>query len=260
MTATHVYIDRKPSGEPFYVGVGNSRRVKSFRRNAFHENTTNKYPDWTRTVIETSTWAKCVELEKFLISEIGRRDLGLGSLVNLTDGGDGSPGVICSEEAKLKRSKATKGRPKSDEHKALIGAGNTGKVRPCYEVERMRLRSTGKRMSVESKLKVQAASVKMWSNIDRRTDHAGKMKDLWQNAEYKDRLSKSHQARFTDNPDARNRLSQVNKEIWSDPARRLKQSIKVSDTKWMHKDGQARRVRTSETGVYTLQGWFFGRG
>lgn len=49
--------------------------------------------------------------ERYLISFYGRRDLGLGILCNLTDGGEGAPGKIVSEETRKKMSSKRKGKP-----------------------------------------------------------------------------------------------------------------------------------------------------
>lgn len=50
--------------------------------------------------------------EIFLIKLYGRRDLNKGSLVNLTNGGDGAPGKITPQHVKDKISKALKGKNK----------------------------------------------------------------------------------------------------------------------------------------------------
>lgn len=68
--------------------------------------------------IDCESESAAFELEKLLIAEIGRRDLGLGPLVNLTNGGDGSSGAIQSLEARAKKSAAMRGRSLSAEHVA----------------------------------------------------------------------------------------------------------------------------------------------
>jgi hypothetical protein len=106
----HVYIDFKPNGTPFYVGIGSARRVKVARRNRHHSNVCKKYKDWYRVVVEsTEDYDLCKEFEIFLISEIGRKDLHDGPLVNYTDGGDGVKGLVFSEESRAKLSKARLG-------------------------------------------------------------------------------------------------------------------------------------------------------
>lgn len=90
MEVTFVYVDRKPCGEPFYVGIGNAKRVAKLGRNVWHTKITQKYPDWSRTVVASMfTWEAACDVERQLIAEFGRRDLGTGSLTNHTDGGEG---------------------------------------------------------------------------------------------------------------------------------------------------------------------------
>lgn len=111
----YVYIHRRATtGEVFYVGKGSrpDRAASKQRRN----------PIWHRIVakhgIVIEIVACCIddraaqELERSLVAEIGRRDLGTGPLVNLTDGGDGHAGLIISAEVRRKRSIAAS-RPRS---------------------------------------------------------------------------------------------------------------------------------------------------
>lgn len=70
-------------------------------------------------------------LEKFYIKLIGRADKKLGPLTNLTDGGDGVSGYICSEKTKLKISEGGRGRKDTKEtiekrSKSLKGNLNCG--------------------------------------------------------------------------------------------------------------------------------------
>jgi len=107
----NVYADQKPCGEIFYIGKGTSKRLQHARRNRLHARICKKYPGWTRcTVAGNVTEQEAFALEKALIAKIGRRDLGAGTLVNLTDGGEGKSGCTFSVEALAKMSAAKKGR------------------------------------------------------------------------------------------------------------------------------------------------------
>jgi hypothetical protein len=134
---THVYIDRKPDGTPFYVGVGSNKRVRLAQRNVFHSRVAAKHPGWTRTVIETSSFEQCLEFEQLIVSEVGRRNNGTGPLVNLTDGGEGCLGMIQSDNCRQVQSMLRKGVPLSAGHR-----------------EKIRLAGKGRRHSEEFKLKM----------------------------------------------------------------------------------------------------------
>ncbi len=102
---------RKTDNEVFYIGIGNNirPRVKS-GRSSFWKNEINKHDYIIKILSDNLEWSEAQQAEIELIKLYGRRDLGLGTLVNLTDGGDGAPGCITSEETKLKLSKALKGK------------------------------------------------------------------------------------------------------------------------------------------------------
>lgn len=113
----YVYIHYKVSdGAPFYVGKGKLHKHEPHRR-AFEPHSSRL---WKSAVAEhgvrvelhasCSTDQEAQTLERHLIASIGRRDLGLGPLVNLTDGGDGHAGLIVSAETRAKRSLNARGK------------------------------------------------------------------------------------------------------------------------------------------------------
>lgn len=103
------YLHIKPDGEIFYVGIGNSKRPYSKgKRSKFWHNVVNKHGYSIKIITEYSSWEKVCQLEKWLIREIGRRDLGLGTLVNLTDGGDGT--INASAESRERSAAKQRGR------------------------------------------------------------------------------------------------------------------------------------------------------
>lgn len=90
----YVYLHIKlNTGEPFYVGKGKANRHTSLHgRNSWWKNIVSKYNYDIIFLEEKLTGEQAEELEKYWIKRIGRRDLNLGSLINLTDGGDGVAG------------------------------------------------------------------------------------------------------------------------------------------------------------------------
>ena len=135
-----VYIDYKPCGEPFYVGKGTNRRIKQKERNRFHTAICTKYPDWYRQVVFEVTEDECNAEEIRLIALYGRRNLGEGTLTNLTNGGEGAVGHLTSEETRVKMSEAAKLRA------------------PISEETRAKLRVAGKNISEETRAKKSAAA------------------------------------------------------------------------------------------------------
>lgn len=74
------------------------------------------------------TEEEAFQIEMKYINRVRRRDLGTGTLVNMTDGGEGSVGHIHSEETKLKMSEAHKGKKMSDEARRKISES----VKKCW--------------------------------------------------------------------------------------------------------------------------------
>lgn len=90
---------RLDNNEVFYIGIGisNKRPYEKSNRNKYWNNIVNKTEYEVEILKKDLLYDNAKELEKILISYYGRKDLGLGTLVNMTDGGEGSQGVIPSK-------------------------------------------------------------------------------------------------------------------------------------------------------------------
>ena len=99
---------RNDTGEVFYVGKGEGNRYRSkVGRTAYWLNIVNKH-GYTAEIIEYfETEELAFRAEENLIAKIGRKDLGKGSLVNLSDGGEGASGAIRTPEQKETYSRTT---------------------------------------------------------------------------------------------------------------------------------------------------------
>ena len=153
-----VYRHRRlDTNEIFYVGIGSIKRSKEkHNRNTYWKNIV-KFTSYTIEIIaENLDWDTACELETFLIQEYGRKDLGLGLLCNLTNGGDGGDGCsgICSENTKLKISKANLGNKHTDETKKLISIKNKGKIRTEEFKIKISDIQKGRTLSIETRNKI----------------------------------------------------------------------------------------------------------
>jgi hypothetical protein len=107
----YVYMLCNPlkNDEPFYVGKGKDDRCQHHTNEAMKENYTDKNHHKIRTIKKilasgfvhtiikvdvNLTEDQSFELEEFLIPFIGRSDLNLGPLTNMTNGGEGLSGLI----------------------------------------------------------------------------------------------------------------------------------------------------------------------
>lgn len=101
-----VYLHRRgTTGEIFYVGKGNGDRPWSKRgRNLWWNRIVAKHGFTVEIHIGgLQEWA-AFEIERDMIAYYGRKDLGLGTLVNATDGGNGVSGRFYTEDQRKKLS------------------------------------------------------------------------------------------------------------------------------------------------------------
>lgn len=103
-----VYQHRRcDNNEIFYVGISNSmdRPFVICNRNNFWKNNYKKVGRTVEIVTTCDTLLEACQVEQYLIKFYGRRDLGLGSLVNLTDGGESGAGSYSELTETIRRLK-----------------------------------------------------------------------------------------------------------------------------------------------------------
>jgi len=117
---------RNDTNEVFYVGIGNSTRPTDTKnRNNHWHNIVNKHGYTTEILITDLSWEDACDIEIGLIEYYGRCDMGTGTLVNMTSGGDGTHEL--SEESLKKIGDASRGKPRTDETKRKISKAHKGK-------------------------------------------------------------------------------------------------------------------------------------
>jgi len=152
--------------EPFYVGKGkNSRAEEHMKQTALDKDVNRMKANLIKSIINKGKNVIIVKIEKNLeenyafeleiklIKIIGRKDLKLGPLTNLTDGGEGSSGRIASIETKHKISdsvkkagcwKGDKNPSKNPEHILLMKKLLTGRVVSSETGKKISLSKIGK--------------------------------------------------------------------------------------------------------------------
>ena len=147
----HIRLDKN---EPFYIGIGKNvkRAYNIYNRSAYWEKIVKKHGYEVEILLEDLTWEEACIKEKEFIRLYGRKNLGLGTLCNLTDGGDGTPGIKRSEEYILKLSERQKdgkaywfGKNHSEETLQKMSDIKKGKSPSQETKEKLRLTSTGTR-------------------------------------------------------------------------------------------------------------------
>jgi hypothetical protein len=111
---------RPDTNDVFYVGIGKklNRAYNIYNRNKNWKNIVNKNKGvfLVEILYSNITWEEACQKEKEYIKKYGRSDLGLGTLCNLTDGGEGIMNLKHSLKTKIKISVATKNRFKQKAH------------------------------------------------------------------------------------------------------------------------------------------------
>jgi hypothetical protein len=131
---------REDKNEPFYIGIGSgstykrANQAKKERRNNIWNKIVSKTLYKVEILFDDLTWEEACEKEKEFIALYGRIDNGTGLLANMTNGGDGSLGIIKSEQtiSKLKERMSGKGNP-------MYGVKH-----PPELIEQIRLKNLGK--------------------------------------------------------------------------------------------------------------------
>ena len=141
----YVYQYLRTDGTPYYIGKGTGNRAYS--KNGH----TVPLPIQERISIikDNITDEDAIALEIELIAKYGRKDLGTGTLRNMTDGGDGASGRIATTEMKRKLKEANLGKKQTQETKDKRAESLRGQ----------------KRTNEQRKLQSESAN-KRWANVD----------------------------------------------------------------------------------------------
>ena len=128
----HIRLDENV---PFYIGIGTdasfSRSRERCRRNELWNKIAAKTEHRVQILFDNLTWEEAKQKEIEFIALYGRIDKRLGTLANLTDGGDGTLGASVSKEKRELFSRVHSGKVTSPEVKEKIS--NTLKSKPRDE-------------------------------------------------------------------------------------------------------------------------------
>ena len=115
----HIRLDKN---EPFYIGIGSDSNDEYKRayiksdRNDIWKKIVAKSEYRIEILFDDLTWEEACKKEIEFIALYGRININNGILSNMTKGGDGTYGHVVSPEARLKISKANKGKLSGDKN------------------------------------------------------------------------------------------------------------------------------------------------
>lgn len=227
----YVYVYRDPrTAAPIYVGKGSgtraffhqrSRRTNRGLQEILRNLRASGLKPFVEIVKEFDVEREAFAFEKCLIECFGRRDLGTGSLVNLSDGGEGPTGVRHNEHALRKISDASK-KMHSDPHLSARRAAKISESlqRPEAKVRRSEImkevhsrpgdkerRAASQRATFSteiSRAKRIRSRILILSNPSNKAKHSEGLKRRW--ASQEERVGQSERMkRLYDDPDFRRR-------------------------------------------------------
>lgn len=121
---THEYASGPMAGRVFYVGKGKGKRAYAKKgRNNYWIKIESKYGRKVNIVFMFNNELCAFSFERSLIKFYGRE-----SLVNMTDGGEGSSGWVPDQNARDRFSEMHKGKIVSIESRMKMSMGQTGRV------------------------------------------------------------------------------------------------------------------------------------
>jgi hypothetical protein len=207
----HLYIYFRPNGVPCYVGIGRNKRwldhLKKGSGNR-HLKAIIALAGGTTPHVKIRdgmTKAQAIEAEIALIAAIGRKDLGTGPLVNLTDGGDGPSGFIVGEDVRRIIGQKSKEKWNDPATRArIIEAQNKGRATPEYRKKRSEI---SKANASNSDVRARSAETKRKTllNPEIRKKISIATRNAMARPEIKCRMSEAQKKRF-ESPEARAKL------------------------------------------------------
>lgn len=158
----HIRLDKN---EPFYIGIGKTiNRAYSHRdRNIYWKRIVEHTDYEVEIIFEDISWDDACKKEIEFIKLYGRKDLHEGTLVNMTDGGEGIANHIYTDTQKSNISIGQRGNQKWKLRKNKQYAVHFNKGRVRTESDKRRIREyfinfghpcTGKKLSEETKNKI----------------------------------------------------------------------------------------------------------
>ena len=221
---TYAYL--REDKTPYYIGKGNGGRI--YKKGTGE---VNPPKDKSRIIYlkQNLTEEEAFKHEIYMIDVFGRIDLGTGILRNKTDGGEGTSGVVKSEETRKKISEAGRGRTHSEETRKKIGEAKKGKTASEETKIKMSEASSGKNHHMYGRTHSEETRKKISESTKGNTHWLGKT----HSEETKIKISEAQKGK-TCSEEHKRKISDVNKgkKWWNDGCGNRKRMIECPGDGW----------------------------
>jgi hypothetical protein len=158
---TYAYL--REDRTPYYIGKGKDNRAYKKRKGEIRPP-----KDKSRIIFlkQNLTEEEAFKHEKYMIAVFGRKDLGTGILHNRTDGGEGSSGLLVSEDTRKKLSEMRSGENNP----------NYGKIMSEEQKRKLSEAAKGRKLTEEHKDKIRKRMIGNTWNIGRQLSEETKQK------------------------------------------------------------------------------------
>ena len=185
----YIYAYIRKDGTPYYIGKGKDLRAWYKSKKQI------KVPKSSSQIIimeSNLTEVGALALERFYIRWYGRKDNGTGILRNMTDGGEGTTGIIrppMSEERKEhiriknRMNPPRKGTTTTEIARKNIGDAKRGDKNPKYWMNKKRSEDTKNKISSSKKGTIQTEEHKQINSQ--------KIKELWKDPVWRENMLKA---------------------------------------------------------------------
>jgi hypothetical protein len=244
MNKFYIYVQCRPSGEPFNVGKGSGNRAYDFKnnRNKHFKNIVAKHGASNVLVYVR----KCKSEAQALTHEMWMIAYGRAQgwrLCNQTMGGDGISGYRFSNKSKAVMRAKKLGKSLSTAHLENLR-------KACKHPEHVeKLISAGKANWADPAYRTMMHNVR-WGSPEYRAKQA----DLCSSKEYADRQSKNSKANWN-KPEFVEKQRSAHKRYWSSPAGGIQRNDKATAFKSMWNDPAYRAARTEQLSARNKRNW-----
>lgn len=227
MFYVYVYRDPRPTknNQPVYVGKGTGDRDLSHWSRGSHNKPFQDFLSHLKQrglvaacerVFETEIEAEAFAKEIELIALYGRRNIGTGTLFNLTDGGEGGSGTVRTAAHRAMDSKFSTEHWQNPEYRAKIVAAQKA-VQGTPEARAMKSEHSAEAWAnPEVREKRQTGIKRSRSTAESRAKTSIQAKAQWSDPEYAARQTANNQE-IANRAEVKAAKAAASKALWADP-------------------------------------------